>query len=122
MKDMKKLTDMEKTTKLSLLEELKSMLEEPGDIPSKAQKVTVMAKDKHGLEEGLDKAKSVLHDMTPDEDQEEDGPAAMKSMEEEDSEEHDDKAPDETDVPEQLRGKGLTAKEVEALKSLLKLK
>ena len=54
---------MEKDTKLGLLEELKGMLEEPGEIPTKAQKVTVMAKDKEGLEEGLEKAKDVVEEL-----------------------------------------------------------
>lgn len=105
---MKKLTENQKETKLSLLEELKTMLEEPGEIPTKAQKVTVMAKDKEGLEEGLDKAKDVVEDLP--------------MLDEEDMEETEaDDYENSPECPEELKGKGLKKEQIISLKKLLKL-
>lgn len=63
---MKKLSDKEREARLEKLlemkKELKSILPYNGD-PRQMEKVTVMAKDKEGLKEGLKKAEEVVEDL-----------------------------------------------------------
>jgi hypothetical protein len=66
MKDKEsKLDDLEKNAKLSVVNALKqAMMNEMG---GKLKKVSVMAQDKKGLEEGLDKAKEILKELPDNE-------------------------------------------------------
>lgn len=78
MEDMKKMfgkkdkssESPKKEAKLSALQSLRDEMSDmmKGDLGGRINKVTVAAKDKSGLEEGLDKAKEVLHTM-PEEDE-----------------------------------------------------
>lgn len=66
MKDKeRKLDDLEKYAKLSVVNALKqAMMDEMG---GKLKKISVIAQDKKGLEEGLDKAKEILKDLPDNE-------------------------------------------------------
>jgi len=68
MKDKEsKLDDLEKHAKLSVVNALKqAMMDEMG---GKLKKVSVVAQDKKGLEEGLEKAKEILKEL-PDSEKE----------------------------------------------------
>jgi hypothetical protein len=108
MKDKEsKLDDLEKHAKLSVVNALKqTMMDEMG---GKLKKISIMAQDKKGLEEGLDKAKEILKEL-PDnekeksEDQEESPEHEMKedSSNEEMSEHEFSDYEEELDDPEEI--------------------
>lgn len=64
-KKEKKMGEMDVSAKMGSLKELhKIMMDKAGkDIADGLQKITVMAKDKEGLEKGLEKAKELLEKM-----------------------------------------------------------
>jgi hypothetical protein len=112
MKDKEsKLDDLEKNAKLSVVNALKqAMMNEMG---GKLKKVSVMAQDKKGLEEGLDKAKEILKEL-PDnekekpEDKEEKNPEhEMEESSDEEMSEHEfsdyqDENKEELNDPEEI--------------------
>lgn len=102
----RKLSDEEKEAKLGALEKYsgkskEGMLERLGGV----KKVSVIAKDKDGLEEGLDKAKEILEDEDLEESELSDD--FENEQDEEDSDDEDELSLD--DIEEKIR-------ELEALK------
>lgn len=72
MKDKKPVSGMEKDAKISVLGNLKDLLQKSmGSKLSDMKKVSVVADSKEGLEEGLDEAKEVVEEV-PEEGMEDD--------------------------------------------------
>jgi hypothetical protein len=118
MKDQK--DSPHKQAKLSLLKDLRSMAmkmihDGSGDEPGHMEKVMVAAKDKAGLEKGLDKAKQIIggHDEAMEPASEEGDESPMEEAEEMGAEEAGH--PDE-ESPEAIQA------QIEALQAKLKSK
>lgn len=100
MGEKKKLSPIEQKAKMGVLEQLKKDMQGMmGEKVAGLKKVTVASNDKHGLEEGLDKAKSMIHGGVDD-------VQAPESDDEKDAEDQDGSDPLEEPEEEQAEHTG----------------
>jgi len=74
--------NMKKAKKESLMKLKKLMMGHHGDMMDKPMKVSVIAKDEEGLEEGLEKAKEMMEEREETEKSQEGGHMCSKCMRE----------------------------------------
>lgn len=91
--------DVKKEAKLGVLKDLRGLA---SSMMKDGLKATVMAKDKKGLEEGLEKAKDVIKEIPSEEDEDkvEDTEKEVEDLQEEDCEEKAEELAEELDADE----------------------
>lgn len=118
-KDKPKLNDVEKEAKLSVLNSLKSDMENMlGDNLKGIKKVTVASDSPQGLDMGLKKAQDLVHEHSDDESSEDQAHEASESPEFEQGEEEGEHEMEPSDEDDQMSEEELDSK----LQKLMKLK